>query len=974
MFIKSVQLYDFGRLTGRIAFDRDRCNIICQNNEFGKTTILDAILYALYNFPTAGFAKSALKPKERYRPWSADGRAGDFAVELELADVGGRNYLLRADFTKQQPFTLRDADTLQPIPLDGMTFGQRYLRMPLPSFTQAFFLRQDEKEGTGRNQLVSVIEEAAASNRQEAPTNVSQALELLSSPKMAVPGFCDEKILPRNLIKRLQDQRAKVVADRDALKRDFDHYRLEAEAAGELDTRITALDQQIDRWEYALLVARRDEKQTLLHRYKEGREAQAERTRMLAELEPYAAIDPGRRGEVVSLLSDWKSARQRVEEIRNSIAAELEPELEAARAKLAQFPATAEGINAEDLDSMRNSRALLVDRAAQWHRQNEAVVDIEANLRAQGVPLDRLGELQQADNSLSAADREIIFEHTASHTEAQAALVQIEQNALQAREQVAKAKMRRGWYANLGMGLTGVVVALMAVGIVLLLTGSNFLGWTCLLFAAVVGAGATLYVTAMRTRISAQELDPAIQAEMTLAAESRKIQDQLDSIEHEYQETLARLQLGPDAVQELKDIHQWQQVTAPWTAGRQALLQVEKDISEAIELAQPRLQALGIQTAAEDTRPGETASQVAAALAQAVTAADQHMAAQSQIAALDEKQGRLEAEEERLAQDLATKEQALEQLVDAAVTAGGVDVEEKAQLFLAACDKAVQLQTLRQEYGAVHNMTEDEAAALEQAVQQLEADIAAADKVQHANGETATFENDPASGEALKTDEIERLLNQARRDRDGMKDHRNRSFREAEQAVNDWRSRGPELDAAITSLDRALADAGEFAEACELARGELSGIANQVYTQWAIALNERVNEILPLLNDRYSQVALSQDLDISLYSREAGRRLETRDVQHLSKGARDQLLLAVRIAIAQYLSAHVGHLPLALDEPFAHWDDQRFVEGMRFLAKLANRHQVILLSCHHWRYDHLKSDAPDVFERLHFCELNSGKN
>ena len=171
----------------------------------------------------------------------------------------------------------------------------------------------------------------------------------------------------------------------------------------------------------------------------------------------------------------------------------------------------------------------------------------------------------------------------------------------------------------------------------------------------------------------------------------------------------------------------------------------------------------------------------------------------------------------------------------------------------------------------------------------------------------------------------------------------------------------------LDSLNRAV----EFGQACELARAELSDIAAQVYTQWATALNERVNRVLPMLNDRYTEVGLHPELDLSVYSREAGRRLESREVQHLSKGARDQLLLAMRIAIAEYLSAHVGNLPLVLDEPFAHWDDQRFVEGMQFLTRLSSSHQVLLLSCHGWRYDQLKETAPEVLERTHFCELKT---
>lgn len=956
MFIKRVSLYDFGRLSGTINFEPNRCNIICQQNEFGKTTILDAVLYTLYNFPTAGFSRDTLKPKDRYRPWNGSGKNGGFVVELELRDVAGRNYQLRADFNRQQPFTLHDADTLQPIPLDGMTFGQRYLRMSLPSFTQCFFLRQDEKQGSGKNQLVSVIEEAAASNQREAPSNVSEALDRLASPRINAPGFCDENILPKNLIKRLQDQKARLAAELDTLKQELDRHRGDVESAGELDERIAAIENQIVQWNHGLLQVRRREKQVLLNRYNEGREAANERQRLMTELEPFAVIDTQQRPQVVTLLSDWKMARERLEEARNELASDGTDELSAAEADLAGYPETASQITPEDIEALRNARSTITDRQAQFARHSSELQTLESTLREQGVPLDRLADLHEAETSLSPADREIIFEHNAAHTEAQAALVNLEQNALTAREQVNMAKSRRSWFANLGMGLTGLVVAFMVVGIVFLLTGNDFFGWVSLIVAAVIGAGATLYVTAMRSRISAQELDPAIETEMALSAESRKIREQLESIETEYDETLERLGLTPDRVVELREMNQWQQAAAPWTAARDAVDRLRGELNTTLDEARPRIARI-TSPLDESTDAGDSA--VLSAISDAIAAADRYISTSARATSLREKNSQLTSEVSRLETDFHTKQDALAKLVESDLTRELPGLEEKAQAFLDGCDKALQLQTLRQEYGAVQAMSPEEVEALQESLKQLDEDIAAMPADQPAH-ETQSD---------LSSDEIERRLSDARRNRDELREHRNRGFREAEKAVNDWRTRGPELDDVIAKVDVALKDAIEFAEACELAGTELSTIANEVYTQWATALNESINHIMPMINDRYTQIALSQELDLSVYSHEAGRRLETKDVQHLSKGARDQLLLAVRIAIAEFLSAHVGNLPLALDEPFAHWDDQRFVEGMRFLTKLSERHQVILLSCHHWRYDQLRETAPDVFDRVVFNEL-----
>lgn len=957
MYIKSVKLLNFGRLTGTVEFSRDRCNIICQQNEFGKTTILDAILYCLYNFPTTGFSRDTLKPKDRYRPWNGSS-SGKFSVELELCDIGERNYRLHADFSRPQPFTLYDGDTLQPIPLDGMTFGQRYLRMALPSFTQAFFLRQDEKEGVGRNQLVSVIEEAAASNRREAPSNVSHALKQLSAPRANAPGFVEEPILASNLIKRLQEQKTRLEAELDGLSRALETHRREVEAAAELDEEIAQAEQEMTRWELDLLQARRHEKNLLLSRYQQSRDALEERQRTLEELQPYAAIDPAARGQVVTLLGDWKIARQRLEEVKNAIAAQVGPELSALESQLAGYPSTINEITAADLDNLREARTLIQDRQTQLARAQADLAATEERLRNEGVPLDRLSEIESTESVLSAADREILFEHTAAHNEAQTALINIEQSALTARDQVLKAKNRRSWFANIGMGLTGVVVAFMVVGIVLLLTGNKFFGWVSLLAAAAVGTGAMLYITAMRAKVSTQELQPAIEAEMALAAEARKIQEQLDAIESEYDSTLQRLQLTPERVDEMREMQQWRQSVVTWDNARQGVERLQEDLSAAISGVRPALTAL-----ASPAADAEADQMDVDALSQALTLAQEYTAARIRATELEERAGRLYSERDDLQRDFSAKEEALLALVETDLTRELLDVEQKAQAFLEGCEKALQLQTLQREYGNVQNMTPEEAADLESQIAKLNEDLQAA-----AAAAGVTLDGSDDAPRASATD-LEHQISQARQRREEMKERRSRGFREAEKAVNEWRTRGPELEIALAKVSTALDEATRFAAACELAHGEMAEIANQVYTQWATALNERVNNVMPLLNDRYSEVALSQNLELSVYSTEAGRRLETKDIQHLSKGARDQLLLAVRIAIAEYLSAHVGNLPLAMDEPFAHWDDQRFVEGMRFVTNLTSRHQVILLSCHSWRYEHLKEAAPDLADKIHFASL-----
>ena len=62
MFIKRVTLRSFGRLRGSVEFRSNRCSIVCQPNEQGKTTLADAILYTFFDFPRGRQRRGALKP------------------------------------------------------------------------------------------------------------------------------------------------------------------------------------------------------------------------------------------------------------------------------------------------------------------------------------------------------------------------------------------------------------------------------------------------------------------------------------------------------------------------------------------------------------------------------------------------------------------------------------------------------------------------------------------------------------------------------------------------------------------------------------------------------------------------------------------------------------------------------------------------------------------------------------------------
>jgi uncharacterized protein YhaN len=70
------------------------------------------------------------------------------------------------------------------------------------------------------------------------------------------------------------------------------------------------------------------------------------------------------------------------------------------------------------------------------------------------------------------------------------------------------------------------------------------------------------------------------------------------------------------------------------------------------------------------------------------------------------------------------------------------------------------------------------------------------------------------------------------------------------------------------------------------------------------------------------------------------------DVSALSTGTRDQLYLALRLAALEHVLDQRGPMPIVLDDLFVHFDDDRTAAGLRVLAELSSRTQVLLFSHH----------------------------
>jgi hypothetical protein len=147
------------------------------------------------------------------------------------------------------------------------------------------------------------------------------------------------------------------------------------------------------------------------------------------------------------------------------------------------------------------------------------------------------------------------------------------------------------------------------------------------------------------------------------------------------------------------------------------------------------------------------------------------------------------------------------------------------------------------------------------------------------------------------------------------------------------------LDAELAAVDREREAAELERDAVGLAHRTLLGCKDEFVKLASTRLAAIVSEVFAdLTGGRYRTVRIDPaSFELSADSPE---RLGVAAAS-LSRGTRDQLWLALRVAILETLAPERA-LPLVLDDPFLHFDDERLALAGRALARVGARHQVLL--------------------------------
>ena len=97
---------------------------------------------------------------------------------------------------------------------------------------------------------------------------------------------------------------------------------------------------------------------------------------------------------------------------------------------------------------------------------------------------------------------------------------------------------------------------------------------------------------------------------------------------------------------------------------------------------------------------------------------------------------------------------------------------------------------------------------------------------------------------------------------------------------------------------------------------------------------------------RYDRIELGGPGDEGLHLRGPAAAAPRQVGEALSQGTREQVYLALRLAIVDHLDADGERLPLFMDETLVNWDAWRRERAFQLVERVAERRQVFLFTCH----------------------------
>jgi len=955
--IQRLMADGFGPLKGQWEFPPDRVALVVDDNERGKSSLLAAMVAALYGLDADKRSHRMMTPIERWRPW----QGGPYRVEIEI-QVGDERYTIRRDFEAQsvQVMNGRGQDVTQEFRQgkDEYPVGQKLLGVDAVEFEKCALVRQGEldqvvpgdEKARRASTLHSRLENAADS--QVGDTNASEAVQVLdgalrrfTSAELETTGTID------NAIKALEAKLGMLESDLAALE----HER--GKISGPLDELATLAEhERATRTRFTRLDGERRASLAfdLRRQIKADEEQRAALTKLREEvrvLESSAHLPANAEAELRETVARYEEAQRNLETLESRRRDEVQKERGALETEHATLQAYSKG---EEGDADR-----LVALAAEIRRVTEEEQKVRHEqfsyrdtLAGKGYEPERIQFLTTRFGELPERQQTLLRNQATSALAYQTEVAGLEQvrtestETLRAIDAQRNAQRMPGWFL-VALGLGGAAAGAVILG----MHGSAPLGGmlvaggsVCILFGAIM-----LFIAA---RARQAEREDALKR----LSEAQRRLNQLRNQRAETEVALTELSTRFNYRDPVELMREWGEY-ARLAEEFGSMLRPEEHLEA---LQQRRLKALSEVRAILDRVGGGEPDP--GRLENIAGGIRRYHEVHRRLGDLERGWSWID-EEKRVAEALANglKERATTMLRSAGLTFDPERswTEHFAELATRSKDRT-RYATLTEQLipqSVAQLRPESEIDGLRAQLSMVEAEDA---KKATSEEITAQAEGRPAGRSAFEIDqEREALQNQL----DKLRGREGELRLSIEQTWRRYHGEQPDKLAQKERLTQALARAKRFKQSVELAKETIQKVAQETHKRWADHLNQRVTDLLRSMGTKVTELRFGEDLDFSVRTWN-GEALTPRGkaVLQLSSGASDQLHLAVRLAISEYLSRGRVAMPLLMDDPFATSDDERARAGMKLLLEhFAKRHQIVVATCHRKRCEALAALDPELY-------------
>lgn len=153
-----------------------------------------------------------------------------------------------------------------------------------------------------------------------------------------------------------------------------------------------------------------------------------------------------------------------------------------------------------------------------------------------------------------------------------------------------------------------------------------------------------------------------------------------------------------------------------------------------------------------------------------------------------------------------------------------------------------------------------------------------------------------------------------------------------------------EIEEQIASQADRIKRANDYYRALESASEAMSAAAGEMESLFAPKVNEIAGRYLSeLTGERYSALRFDRDFRVEISDRTDGLFYEA---DYFSAGTVDQVYLALRLAIADWIDTSEDRMPILLDDALVQYDDERAKMAVSVLRELSKTRQIIMFTCH----------------------------